>query len=43
MRHRNVRKLYQQFMFGVIGMAIVVMLVVALFFYWCMPVTPPNP
>jgi hypothetical protein len=37
MRRHDIRKSNQHFMFGVAGMAIVVLLVVALFWYWCLP------
>lgn len=35
---RNIRKFNQNFMYAIVGMAIVVMLVVAFFWYWCLPV-----
>lgn len=36
MRH-NIRRANQRFLFGILGMAIVVIMVVALFLVWCMP------
>ncbi len=38
MRHKNIRKFHQQFMYSMVAMAIVVMLVAAVFWYWCLPV-----
>lgn len=37
MRRRDIRQSNRNFMFGVVGMAIVVIMVCALFYYWCMP------
>lgn len=37
MRH-NIRKSNQNFMWGILGVAIVVLLVASLFLYWCAPV-----
>ena len=34
---RNIRKANQQFLYGTAVMALVVLLVVGLFWYWCMP------
>ncbi len=36
MRRRNIRRANQQFMLGIAAMAIVVLMVVALFWYWCL-------
>mgnify|MGYP006916308515 CR=1 FL=1 len=38
MRRRDIRRANRQFMLGIIAMAIVVLMVVALFWYWCLPV-----
>lgn len=38
MRRHNLQKANQRFMFGVAAMAIVVLLVAALFWFWCLPV-----
>lgn len=35
MRRRDIRRANQNFMFGVAAMAIVVTMVAALFYYWC--------
>lgn len=37
MRH-NIRKSNQQLMYGVMAMAILVILIAAMFLYWCEPV-----
>ena len=37
MRRRDIRRANQNFMWGIIGMAVVVLLVVFLFWYWCLP------
>lgn len=34
---RNIRKSNQSFMWGILAMAIVVLLVAYLFLYWCVP------
>lgn len=34
---RNIRKSNQAFMWGILAMAIVVVLVAYLFLYWCVP------
>jgi hypothetical protein len=39
MRH-NIRKSNQSFMWGVMAMAIIVLLIAGLFMYWCIPVAP---
>ncbi len=36
MRRRDLRRSNQQFLFGIAGMALAVLLVVALFWYWCL-------
>ena len=36
MRRRDIRKLNRNFMFGVMAMAIVVIMVVGLFCFWCL-------
>lgn len=36
MRRRDIRKLNRNFMLGVMAMAIVVIMVVALFCFWCL-------
>jgi nitrogen fixation-related uncharacterized protein len=36
MRRRDIRKANRNFMYGVIGMAIVVIMVVGLFCFWCL-------
>lgn len=35
---RDIRRSNRQFMLGIMAMAIVVLMVVALFWYWCLPV-----
>ena len=36
MRRRNISKLNRNFMFGVMAMAVIVIMVVALFCFWCL-------
>ena len=36
MRRRDIRKANRNFMFGVMAMAIIVIMVVALFCFWCL-------
>jgi hypothetical protein len=36
MRRRDIRRANHNFMIGIIGMAIVVMMVVAVFWFWCL-------
>lgn len=36
MRRRDIRRVNHNFMIGIIGMAVVVILVVALFWFWCL-------
>ena len=36
MRRRDIRRANHTFMIGVIGMAVVVMMAVALFWFWCL-------
>jgi hypothetical protein len=36
MRRRDIRRANHNFMLGVVGMAIVVIMVVALFCFWCL-------
>lgn len=38
MRHRDIRRANRQFMLAIMAMAIVVLMVVAFFWYWCLPV-----
>ena len=38
MRHHDIRRANRQFMLAIMAMAIVVLMVVALFWYWCLPV-----
>ena len=36
MRRRDIRRANHNFMLGIIGMAVVVMMVVAVFWFWCL-------
>jgi hypothetical protein len=36
-RRHNLQKENQRFMFGVAAMAIIVLLVAVIFWYWCLP------
>lgn len=38
MRRRNIRTANRGFLMGIAALAIMVMLIVGLFLYWCMPV-----
>ena len=38
MRHRDILRANRPFMLALMALAIVVLMVVALFWYWCLPV-----
>ncbi len=37
MRRRDIRRSNQNFMMGIVSLALLVLIVVAFFWYWCLP------